>query len=137
MLGGLGCWEPGTLDQQLIDAVAVGGLGAAASQKRRAVVLALADCAAVSGRWSAASVRRYLAELHVPIRVWQAGPSSGDSDRGFCAGVENVASGSKLMRAIRRLRKTLNRQRIVWVEGEHLPRDVALAATARGVRLVD
>ncbi len=137
MLWGLEFSEPGTEGQALVDAVAVGGLGAAASQKRRAVVLAVADCAAASGRWSVASVRRYLAELHVPLVVWQAGPAKGDPTRGFCAEAERLTSGRQLALAIRRLRKTLKRQRIVWVEGDHLPRAIALAEEARGLRLVD
>jgi len=56
--------------QRLTDAVAIAGRYVVESQRRRAVLVVTRDCATVSGRYSADAVRRYLAELHVPLRVW-------------------------------------------------------------------
>lgn len=123
--------------QLLVDAVAVAGLQAAASQKRRAVVLVVADCAAVRGRWGVETVRAYLTELRVPLHVWSVEPLSGREAGGFCAGAEDVSVGRKMLKAVKRLRRTVKRQQIAWVDGRYLPREIALSPGAEGVRLVE
>ncbi len=128
--------DPGSEPQLLIDAVAVAGRAAAASQKRRAVVLLVADCAAVEGARSVESVRAYLSELQVPLRVWMVEPVPKNvTNVGFCAQVEDVSSGRRLLRAIKVLRRDLERQRIAWVEGRHLPQAIELSELATGARL--
>lgn len=128
--------DPNFQLQGLNDAVAAAGLTAAASQKRRAVVLVTGDCAASSGHRSAESVLRYLEELRVPLHVWTIEPGKrGQRGVGFCARAEDASSAHKLLKAVKRLRRTVERQRIVWLDGRHLPREIELSALARGVEL--
>ena len=127
------------LPQQLTSAVATAGLRAAASQKRRAVVLVTSDCADVSGQWSPQAVRRYLAQLRVPLRVWQVERPAADAHRsgGFCDGVQLVENVIQYTGAIRRLRRDLQGQQIVWVEGRHLQRKITLTGGDPRMRLAD
>lgn len=121
------------LRSHLSDAVATAGLKAAASQRRRAVVLVTRDCAEVSGRWSVEEVRAFLAELRVPLRV-RALRSPEDRARGFCPLAEEISDPRGFYTVVKKLRRALGRQRIAWVEGRHLPREVTLAEDATGVR---
>ncbi len=127
------------MPQRLTDAVAAAGMRAAASQKRRAVVLAVTDCARVSGQWSAEGVRRFLAQLRVPFSVWQVEPPAAGAPvptGGFCAGAQPIDDVVKYQAAIKRLRRELLDQQIAWVEGRHLKRDVTFTGEEPGVRLI-
>ena len=122
--------------QRLTDAVAIAGRYMAKSQKRRAVLVVTKDCASVSGQYSAEEVRNYLTELHVPLRVWQVDSvRPEDRNSGLCRTAEEIYVARKYEAAVRRLRAGLNSQQIVWVRGRPLPREIALTAAARGVRL--
>ncbi len=127
------------LPQRLTDAVAAAGLLAAASQKRRAVVLVTSDCADVPGQWSPQGVRRFLAQLRVPFRVWQVEPPAAGASAagGFCDGVQSIHIASRYHTAIRHLRRDLLTQLIVWVEGRHLQRKITLTGDGSDVRLAD
>jgi hypothetical protein len=46
--------------------------------------------------------------------------------------VDNV---DDLVRAVRRVRYQLDDQRVVWVNGRHLPQDIELGPKAKGIRL--
>ncbi len=134
--------ESPALPQLLTDAVATAGIRAAASQKRRAVVLLTADCADVSGQASPAEVRRFLAQLRVPLKVWvTGGPAPGTrkqaSPMGFCDGAERIHSLRRYHSAIKRLRGELEQQRIAWVEGRHLQRRISLTGADNDLRLVE
>lgn len=123
---------------RLADAVATAGLRAAASRTRRAVVLVTSDCSQVSGQWSVETVRRFLAELHVPLRVWAvAAPAGASGAEGFCPLAEEILDARQYYTAIKRLRRSLADQAVVWVEGHHLPRTITIAGGASGVRLAD
>jgi hypothetical protein len=50
--------------------------------------------------------------------------------------VEDVSSLARMGNAVAHLRGELDRQRIVWLDGSHLPQAVALGAAAEGVELV-
>ncbi|MCP3957200.1 MAG: hypothetical protein GY719_05050 [bacterium] len=129
--------DPGTGSQQIVEAVAVAGLSAAGSRKRRAVLAVVGDCARIPGRRDPTVVREFLAEQHVPLHVWTLEPPSKDAaDQGFCAIAEDISGSSKMMRAINRLKKTLERQQVVWVDGRYLPGEIELSEKAEGVRLV-
>ncbi len=129
------------LPQQLTDAVATAGLRAAASHKRRAVVLVVSDCADVSGQWSPQVVRRFLAQLRVPFRIWRverqkvgaAAPVAGS----FCDGAQPSHDTWRYYAAIKRLRRDLKGQQIAWVEGRHLPHEITLTGDEPGVRLAE
>lgn len=128
--------DPGAAPQHLSEAVAVAGRVAAASQKRRAVLLLVTDCAETGGGRSAAAVRSYLEELQVPLRVWMVETVPKDvGDEGFCSIVEDVSTGRRFLKAIQKLRRTLEHQHVAWVEGRHLPRSITLSERAADVRL--
>ncbi len=129
------------LPSQLIDAVATAGRRAAASQKRRAVVLVVTDCGDVSGQWSLQGVRRYLAQLRVPFRVWVVGPPTGLASApaagDFCDGAQEIRDVRLYQSAIKQLKDDLQAQQIVWVEGSHLLRKITLTGDSPGLRLAE
>jgi len=124
-----------TTEQRLSDAVAVAGVRAAAGGKRRAVLLVVSHCGERSGHWTGEEVRRYLAELRVPLVVWTTvwpNPRNG----GFCAGARHLINSESYGGALSRVRRLLKKQQILWVEGSHLPREVVLADSAPATEVV-
>ncbi len=121
---------------RLADAVAVAALSAVARNRARAVVLVLGGSPDAS-RLSPGGARGYLSALGVPLFVWTAGPSGAAAGRAW-AGADTVdVSTAKLFdAAAERLVAHVARQRIVWLEGVHLPQDVELSSSASGVTLV-
>ncbi len=135
----------GAGETRLADAVAVEGLQALSADRRRAVLLVLGETTQDASRYTAAAVRRYLAAIHVPLFVW----SAADPKRPAAAGaeaakkaavvwgkVEDVSSPARLREATERLLRELAAQRVVWLEGLHLPQAVELTPAAHGVELV-
>ncbi len=139
ILAGVKFTKSPVLPQSLTEAVATAGLRAASSQTRRAVVLVTSDCADIPGQWDPDGVRRFLAQLRVPFRVWQVGRLSAAAAEagGFCDGVQAIHDGGSYHTAVKRLRRDLLAQQIVWVEGRHLQRKITLAGDEPGVRLAD
>ena len=125
--------DAGTLERRIADAVAVAGLQAAAENYRRAVVLVLGRDDADSSRYDPATVRRYLESIHVPLFVWSLyGPNTIAAKWG---GAEDISTVFRLRAAVKKLRSELVSQRIVWLEGRHLPQAIALSRSAQGVDL--
>lgn len=123
-------------DQRIADAVAVAGLQAATGNYRRAVVLVLGSDLEDSSRYGPATVRRYLESIRVPLFVWSLEKKPKNKPALAAWGeVEDISSLSKLHRAFDRLEEELKSQRVVWVEGRHLPQSIALEPGA-GVELV-
>lgn len=122
-------------EQRLADAVVVAGVRAAAAGRRRAVLLVVEDCAAANGLLSGEAARRFLFELRVPLEVWTTGRSDGQAG-GFCRGAIHLKATGKYLRALARLRRLLEKQRVLWVEGRHLPRQIALADAAAAREVV-
>lgn len=121
--------------QKLADAVAVAGLQACATGRPRAVLLVVAHGAKDVSRYDAAAIRRYLAALRVPLFVWSAG-TPDPAIKAAWGTVEDFTIRDGLDRGFRALARELETQRIVWVEGRHLPQAIALAPAApRDVRL--
>ena len=120
---------------RLQDAVTLAGLQAAGTDHRRAVLLILAAAWEDSSRFEVATVRRYLTSLNVPLIVWQLGDDAPVA--AAWGAIENMSSFGDLKRAWRSLEKSLNRQRIVWLEGLHLPNAVEIAPDARVESVVD
>jgi hypothetical protein len=117
------------------DAVAIAGLQAFQSYGRRAVVLVLGKRKDDASLYSPATVRSYLKSINVPLFVW----SLADLSRGSSSAwqdVEDISTVDKLKSAFSHLQQNLDSQWIVWLEGEHRPNDIALAAGARGLELV-
>lgn len=125
------------LEQHLADAVAVAGLRAASGHRRRLVVLVLGAEAADSGYYRPPAVRRYLAALGVPLRVWaeKRGRQGEDLEAAGWGEITRIATTDRLRQAVRDARQELDRQLVVWVAGEHLQRNLTLDAPP-GVELV-
>ncbi len=121
--------------RRFADAVAVAGLRAYAGHSRRAVVLVLGGSLHDDSRYAPDAVRRYLERIHVPLHVWSLESAEADSASAW-GERDEVSSLSKLGRAVARLKKDLEAQHIVWLEGHHLPQDIGLSDQAEGVELV-
>jgi hypothetical protein len=121
--------------QRLADAVAVAGLQALSGSRPRAVVLVLGAAPDDASRYDPATVRQYLAAIRVPLFVWSVEKPAVASPALTAWGkVEDVSTLTRFRAAVARLRDELESQRIVWVEGTHLPQSIALGAGA-GVEL--
>lgn len=125
---------PGGLDRstRLATAVAVAGTVAAGRNRRRAVVLLWSGGEGDRSRIPALTVRRYLDHLRVPFRVWSLkedlpAPGWGET--------EDASTLLELERAYKRLSRDLERQRIAWVAGTHLPQRIEMVAGGRDLRL--
>jgi hypothetical protein len=112
--------------QRITDAVAAAGLRAAGSQRRRAVLLVVNDCSKVSGVLSAGTVADFLEELGVPLQVWTLSGDPG-GEEGFCSQARRLGRGQDLVQAVADLREEIDRQRILWVEGRPLLRELEIA----------
>jgi len=112
---------------QWADAVAVAGVEAVATGRRRAVILVLGKSPDAS-HYSPADVRRYLAAIGVPLFVW-----SVDGPRPDLAGswgeVVDVSTMEKMDAAGAVVRGALEVQRIAWMRGEPV---AALRASSCG-----
>ena len=154
---------PAGAPQHLADAVAMAAMQAAAGSRPRAVLLVLGPDARDDSRFTPAQVRRFLGRLHVPLAVWWLEREGRELDRGerreaaaergerklreraFAAawgGVEEVTGFRDLVRAAEDLRGRIGGQRMLWVEGLHLPTEIEVAGASAGAeaartRLVD
>ncbi len=121
------------------EAVALAGMAAHATHRRRAVVALLGEATGERSQHTAEAVSAYLRQLHVPLAVWKfTGESTGPDWPearfvGLKPGALKVPKPFK--DALAELRRTLKQHRIVWLEGRHLPQDIELSPTARGIRL--
>lgn len=121
---------------RLADAVAVAG-PMAVERGRRGVVLLVLGGSHREGKYPAAAVRAYLEQLRVPLVVWSTGrPTRAVLDD--WGSVEIVSSRMGLRNAWVNLIRTLDRQRVAWLEGMHLPqtldtvgREIELAGVRR------
>jgi hypothetical protein len=117
--------------QKLADAVAVAGVRAAGGASPRAVILILTSDSADASDFSAEEVRDYLSELRVPLFVWHTG---GLSPVGWGDAVD-ISTRRGLGRATRIIRRELDHQWIVWLEGKHMVNEIELVRDIPGVRL--
>ena len=130
---------PKANEQRIADAVAVAGLQAAAENDRRAVVLVLGGHEQDASRYDPAVVRRYLEAVHVPLFVWNLYRTGSSAARAWMESwgkVEDISTMPKLEAAVSRLKAELDSQRIVWLDGRHLPQAIALGPEAKGVEIV-
>lgn len=118
--------------QRLADAVAAAGVEAAAGARPRAVVLVVGSDAPDASQFDPATVRDYLRALRVPLVVWRTSGTRAANGWGEAIDVSTV---TRLEAAAKALRRALDRQRIVWVNGTHLPQRIALTDRAQGVSL--
>lgn len=120
--------------QILSNAVASAGLIAATGGHPRAVLLIVGAATGGGGDMDVAGVRDFLRRLGVPLLVWSLSSAAAARPSGEWGAAVDVSSPGDLERASERLDDELRRQRIVWVEGLHLPQDVVLSS-ARLARL--
>jgi hypothetical protein len=124
-------------EPRIADAVAVAGLEAMTENRRRAVLLLLAGSETQdASRYNAETVRRFLASLRVPLYVWTLSPPVPGSLAAAWGPAAEVQSTGDLAAAVSALRRDLDAQRIVMVDGRHLPQSIQLGAVARNVELV-
>ena len=122
-------------ERRIADAVAVAGLQATADNRRRAVVLVLGgDLVRDVSTYDPATVRAYLQSIRVPLFVWSLYGSSSAAARAW-GKTEDISNPAKLEKAVSKLRAELDSQKIVWIEGRHLPQAVTLSPAAQGVEL--
>jgi hypothetical protein len=69
----------------------------------------------------------------VPLFVWAKNRKIASA----WGKVEVLATPENLKDAVARMARAVERQRIVWLEGSHLPQAVSLSPKARRVTLVD
>jgi hypothetical protein len=120
---------------RLADAVASAGLLAMTQNRRRAVLLVLAGNEEDISLYDPATVRHFLAALRVPLFVWFLGaPRAGSTEAAW--GAEEIVQTWHLVSASGHIRKELDAQRIVMVDGRLLPQSIALSPKASGVELV-
>jgi hypothetical protein len=118
--------EPQAVEgQRLADAVAVAGMTATKNNYRRAVVLLLGEEPVDSSRLAPEAVRNYLESVRVPLFVWTVDGSASGESAGW-GEVEDVSSVARLERQVSELGRFLERQRIVWLEGIHLPQMLSI-----------
>lgn len=131
--------EPMTFSTQIVDAVAVAGMMAQTGSRRRAVVLLLGDTGPDRSLNPVEQVRRYLQELRVPLEVWAFGSGEVAAEWGEVRRLGDPSQPRRVLASIEvavdDLIRGLRKQRIVWLEGRHLPRSIELSGEARGIRL--
>jgi hypothetical protein len=122
---------------RIADAVAVAGLEATTENRRRAVLLLLSgDETQDASRYDADKVRRFLAAIRVPLHVWTLRrPAPGSLAAAWGPSREVEARGD-LRLAVDALRSDLDSQRIVMVDGRHLPQSISLGPAARDEEMV-
>ena len=114
-----------------MDAIA-GTLTAITENRQRAVLLMISgDETDVSLR-DAATVRKYLEAIRVPLFVWCLKKPAPDSPLAAWGSCEEVLEKQALFRAVGEIRRELESQRIVLVDGRHLPQSIALGPAAAG-----
>lgn len=116
---------PGAI--RFADAVAVAGVHAAKSGKRRAVVLVLGADGPDVSRHHPRSVRRYLEAVGVPLMIWSLKGPRPDLQE-LWGEVRDVSTLDKLNTATIELNRALDEQRIAWLATGPL---AALKATSR------
>jgi len=123
--------EPPT-PPRIAEAVATAGLSATRRERRRAVVLLLGAGARDTGDIDAPTVRRYLARLRVPLRVWRLAPAEPPAEADW-PGAVDASTIERLGEAFGVLRDDLKSQRVVWLEGRLQPARVEVTAKAAGL----
>ena len=125
---------PSVQEPKFSDAVAVAGLKAYGTFRRRAVLLILQRGVRDTSAYKPEVVRDFLKLLRVPLFVWSINASKEDL-AGWTEAVD-VSTDRGLRVAHQKIRDELESQRIVWTEGRFLPQDIALTDDAGPIALV-
>jgi hypothetical protein len=112
---------------RLASAAAVAAMSLAGLERRRAVLVLLDATAPPDDPLEPARLRRYLESLRVPLHVWRLRRwRSAESDPWAPAALVDTAN--RFTVAVQALADDLETQRIVWLEGAHLPAELEIAA---------
>ncbi|MCP4662317.1 MAG: hypothetical protein GY856_43520 [bacterium] len=123
--------------QRLADAVAVAGLVAAAGNHRRAVVLVYSGDMTEVSQLKPEAVSAYLRKLRVPLFVWAVSSSKKVPLPTAWGNEEDISTIAGYRVACTRLRKVLDSQVAIWVEGGHLSAGVELSDQAKQLSLLE
>jgi hypothetical protein len=125
--------QDGEMEERLGEAVAVGGLRAAASNRVRGLLLVRSTDAEPPPPDALAptDVRSFLSALRVPLFYWTVGPSKDGTTDPWGEGTPIRGWGGVHV-AVKDLMDALRPQFLVWIEGLHKPGDVTLGADAPG-----
>jgi hypothetical protein len=116
------------------DAVAVAGLHAMAGGRRRVVVLVLDAVSGDKSVYDPMTVRRYLSSIRVPLYVWSV--DRDISSMKAWGEIQDAWNVSSIDLAFQKAAADLERQRIVLIEGRHLPQTIRLSPKAAGIEIV-
>jgi hypothetical protein len=122
--------------RRIADAVAVAGLEAIKENRRRAVLLVLAGNEEDDSRYDPATVRRFLAAIRVPLFVWYLRKPAPGSPAAAWTEAVDASFVQSVMLSVNAIREELRSQRIVLVDGRHLPQSIVLTPAAAGLELV-
>jgi hypothetical protein len=129
-------WLPTGAPELVGNAVGLAGIAATGRDRRRVVVLLLGAEEEDESPLAVAHVRAFLKKLRVPLFVWSLVADPTPLARKWGA-AEDVSTNGHFDSAVLALSRFLDRQRIVWVEGTHLPQQIELAANVKGFRLAE
>jgi len=121
--------QPPQGPQRLADAVAAAGLNAHHHAHPRAVVLLLSDNPVDTSQYTPAEARGFLSSLGVPLVVWSMYPAKPKP--GPWGPTQRVTNRQEIGVATKKLVDLLEDQRIIWLGGKHLARQVTLSPDAR------
>jgi hypothetical protein len=130
--------------RRVTDALAVAAVQASDGSRPRAVVLVLGQEQADTSAYGILEVRQFLKDLQVPLLIWWTGlPSSVNisEDRRplrvktAWGAATDISSVSRFRQAIGVLRRELDGQSTVWVEGSHLPQSITVSEQSKKLHL--
>lgn len=126
-------------NRRVTDALAVAGIEAATGGRPRAVILVLGHETTDRSAYQVAEVHQFLRDLRVPLAVWWTGrPSAVTVSEGrrpvrvdtAWGKATDISSFTRIEQAVVELRKNLDRQSTVWIQGSHLPHRITLTQKA-------
>lgn len=126
---------PASKGPRFADAVSVAAL-LATGQNRARAVLFLYGGSPDASKLAPEVVRRYLAKLRVPLHVWAVSLPAAKRAEGW-GKVTLVRDYPAFLAAVRTLLDDVEAQRIVWVDGAHLPQSITLSPKASGIRIAE
>ncbi len=146
---------------RIADAVAMAGLEAHVGHRRRAVLLILEDEQKGLSRYTPAAVESYFRDLGVPLFVWafrdqadhempmpdEVSSEASAADPAIWSNIRTILFPEQVHERSRRaylvqaevalleLRANLERQRVVWLRGAHLPHRIEISDAVVGVSM--
>ena len=123
--------HPNVKESLLPGAAQISGVFAVQNGRRRAVVWVLS--AAEPSDEPLAAARDFLRALNVPLAVWCVAQEA--SREGARSAPQTIVTSWDVESAIGVLEDALERQRIVWVEGRHLPQTIEVAPGRTGIAI--